>query len=148
VARLRGLEIRSLREGEIKMLPKLWDDSDLPYKPAGRDSLRRLRAQRIRNKNLFIGVFEGKRMVAAAIASDDGRKGWINRLAVLPEVRGRGIAVALISECERVLRKKGIRLFCIHIEEYNSESMQLFEKVGYKKEKDIFYYTKRELDSY
>lgn len=148
MARLKGLTMRPLKESEIALLPKLWDDSGLPYKSAGRDSLKKLRAQRKADMDLFIGVFQGKKMVAAAIASDDGRKGWINRLAVLPDMRGKGIAVALISECEKILRRKGIRLFCVHIEGYNSESMRLFEKAGYKKEEDIFYYTKRELDSY
>lgn len=144
----KGLEMRPLKEDEISLLPKLWKASGLPYKPSGRDSPRRLMAQRNADKDLFIGVFHGNDLVAAAIASDDGRKGWINRLAVLPEMRGKGIAVALIAECEKILRRRGIRLFCVHIEAYNSESMKLFEKVGYKKEEDIFYYTKRELDSY
>ena len=148
LTRIGDLEFRLIRDRELKLLPRLWTDSGLSFRPTGRDSPSRLRIQRKTDKDLFIGVFDGERMVAAAIASDDGRKGWINRLAVLPDVRGRGIAMALVAQCEKALRKRGRRIFCVHIEGYNSESMQLFEKVGYKKQEDIFYYTKRELDSY
>ena len=87
-------------------------------------------------------------MVGAAIASDDCRKGWINRLAVHPKARGKGIGGSLIRYCEGILRKRGRLLFCVHIEDYNKESMEVFGHHGYKKEEGIFYFTKRESDDY
>ncbi len=96
----------------------------------------------------FLGAFVDGNLVGVTVISDDGRKGWINRLAVVPEARGMGVAMRLIEDSEDILRGRGRRLFCVQVESYNKESMKLFEKAGYKKEEDIFYFTKRELKSY
>jgi ribosomal protein S18 acetylase RimI-like enzyme len=140
--------LRPLRSGEIALLWELWKAAGLPFKPNGRDSLANLRRQRMRDPPLFVGAFIGPKLVGAAIASDDGRKGWINRLAVASDARGKGIATMLIRYCERIFRRRGRLLFCVHIEGYNQESMRLFEGQGYHKEEDIFYYTKRESNEY
>jgi ribosomal protein S18 acetylase RimI-like enzyme len=136
--------LRPLKAKELASLITLWKEAGLPSRPRGRDSLSNLRRQRLRDPELFVGAFIGSRLVGAAIASDDGRKGWINRLAVAPGARRRGIATLLTRHCEDILRSRGRPLFCALIEAYNHESMKLFEHLGYCKEEDIFYYTKRE----
>ncbi len=144
----KQLRLRQIRSSELPRLRRLWKDAGLPSRPKGRDSPANLRKQRLMDPQLFVGAFLDGRMVGAAVASDDGRKGWINRLAVSPDARGKGVGGLLIRYCEDILRKRGRLLFCVHIESYNQESMQVFEHYGYKKEKDIFYYTKRESDEY
>jgi len=140
--------IRPLKESELPELRRLWTASNLPFRATGRDSLINLKRQRRDDPALFAGAFEGKKMMGAVIASDDGRRAWINRLAVLPEARRRGIATALIRHCEKELRRRGRRLFCVHVEHDNPESMRLFGKEGYRKEDLIFYYAKRERKDY
>jgi ribosomal protein S18 acetylase RimI-like enzyme len=140
--------IRPLRESELDSMIRVWTSSGLPCRPRGRDSTRALKAQRKAGPDLFIGAFQHGTLVGVALISDDGRKGWINRLAVVPEARGKGIARRLILESEKILRTRGRRLFCVQIEGYNKASMELFERAGYKKEDDIFYFTKREVKSY
>ena len=142
------IRMRPLKETELEDLRELWIESGLSFKPKGRDSKSNLRTQRNRDPSLFVGAFDGKRMLGAVIASDDGRKAWINRLAVVPDARGRGIATALIEHCEGILRRRGRHIFCVHIEHDKSESMRLFETCGYKREKEIFYYTKRDTKNY
>lgn len=78
-----------------------------------------------------------------AIATDDGRKGWINRLSVVPEAQGKGVARAMVAECERIFHELGRVVFCVMIEGENDPSERLFEGLGYKHEKDIRYYAKR-----
>ena len=145
---MAALKIRALKELELVALRRLWTESGLPCRPKGRDSLANLKRQRKRDPQLFLGAFEGKKMVGAAIASDDGRRAWINRLAVIPDARGRGIATALIRHCEGVMRGRGRRLFCVHIDHDNPESMSLFTKVGYERQNRIFYFAKRERKDY
>lgn len=136
-------KLRALRPAEIELLGKLWTAAGLPFRPKGRDSLKNLRRQRLRDPQLFVGAFQGSTLIGAVIASDDGRKGWINRLAILPSARGRGIATMLVRHCEDILKKRGRLLLCVHIEAYNTESLKLFKHLGYNKEEDIFYCTKR-----
>lgn len=147
-SRASHLKIRPLKSNELVSLRRLWAESGLPFKPKGRDSMENLRRQRLRDPRLFVGAFDGNKMVGAVLASDDGRKGWINRLAVVPDARGKGAATQLIRHCEGIFRKRGRRLFCVHIEAYNTESIALFEREGYAKEEEIFYFTKREREDY
>jgi ribosomal protein S18 acetylase RimI-like enzyme len=140
--------IRPLKKTELESMKRVWKAAGLPFKPRGRDSTQRLLKQLKMNPELFIGAYSDGALVGVSLCSDDGRKGWINRLAVLPEFAGRGIATALIRESEKALRRRGTHIFCIHIEGDNRDSMRLFEKSGYHRESGIFYFTKRERDSY
>ncbi len=140
--------VRRLSPSEIESMVDLWRESGLSYKPKGRDGLKSLHRQRRISPDLFLGAFVGEGMVGTVIASDDGRRGWINRLAVRPSARRAGVASALIVAAERALRRRRRHLFCVHVESDNGRSMELFEAMGYSREKEIFYYTKRERKSY
>ncbi len=95
------------------------------------------------NPDLVLGAYEGDELIGVIVGSDDGRKGWINRLAVLPKYRRQGVASALIVSCEKALRKRGRRIICTLVED-NPESLKLFKKAGYTKHDEIFYLSKRE----
>lgn len=142
------LRIRNLKSSELNAMRRIWTAAGLSFKPSGRDSPERLSKQLKASPSLFLGAFLDGRLVGVALCSDDGRKGWINRLAVLPQFAGRGIATALIGQSEKALRKRGVHIFCVHIEGDNEESMRLFERAGYQREMDIYYYTKREKKGY
>jgi ribosomal protein S18 acetylase RimI-like enzyme len=97
--------------------------------------------------DMFLGCFVGSELAGLVIGSYDQRKGWINRLAVLPEHRGKGIAKALVEKTEEILKKKGFKIIAILIESDSPESIELFTKAGYVKPyNNIKYLTKRESD--
>ena len=135
-----------MNENELDAMTKVWLEAGLPYRPTGRDSLASLKLQLRAFPDLFIGAFEGDRLVGVAIASDDGRKGWINRLAVIPAAQKKGVGRAIVNECEKALRKRGRGIFSILIEGDNPDSEGLFLGMGYKREDDIIYYAKRDSD--
>jgi ribosomal protein S18 acetylase RimI-like enzyme len=138
------MEIRHLTITDYEDIINLWSRAKLPFKPNGRDSKEAIRAQMKANPDFFLGAFEDNRLIGIVIISCDMRKGWINRLAVDPEYRRRGVAEALIVESEKILRKHGIRIFCALIEDYNVASKKLFKKLGYMEHRDIIYFSKRE----
>ncbi|MBT5420434.1 MAG: GNAT family N-acetyltransferase, partial [Candidatus Cloacimonetes bacterium] len=82
-------------------------------------------------------------LVGAVIASHNGRKGWINRLAVLPEFREKGIAAALLKRSENYFLSNNINIFACLIEDWNDVSMEYFSNNNYIPHKDIIYYTKK-----
>ena len=76
-----GVAIRPISYDEVEHLLRLWSEAELPIKPEGRDTIENLRTQFLGSPDLFIGAFAEGIMIAAVMGSDDGRKGWINRLA-------------------------------------------------------------------
>lgn len=140
------MQIRTLTLSDYDEIVKLWAEAKLPFKPKGRDSRQAIAEQMNANLEFFIGAFEDSRLVGTVVLSSDMRKGWINRLAVYPGRRGRGVAKALIAEAERILRKHGVRIFCALIEDYNTVSRKLFKECGYVEHSDIKYFSKRDSD--
>jgi GNAT superfamily N-acetyltransferase len=140
------MEIRRLTTSNYKELIELWSKASLPFKPQGRDRKETIAKQIGANPDFFIGAFEDGCLAGAAILSSDLRKGWINRLAVDPSYRRRGVAEALIKESERILRRRDVRIFCALIEDSNVVSRTLFKKCGYVEHHDILYFSKRDDD--
>ncbi|OGS45505.1 MAG: hypothetical protein A3K66_05130 [Euryarchaeota archaeon RBG_16_67_27] len=79
----------------------------------------------------YLGAFDDRRLVGCVLGTHDTRKGWINRLAVEPDYRRRGIATRLIRACERALRRAGIRVFAALIDPANRPSEAFFASLGY-----------------
>ncbi len=138
------LRIRELTIGDYKDMVRLWERSSLPFKPRGRDSDQEIRRQMKDRSDLLLGAFKRETLVGTVVGSFDGRKGWINRLAVDPRHRGEGIGKLLISRSEKALKKRGARIICALVDMPNPESVNLFEKLGYTAHRDVLYLSKRE----
>jgi ribosomal protein S18 acetylase RimI-like enzyme len=141
------MEIRKLTITDYDEITSLWSRANLPFKPRGRDSKQVIAAQISASPDFFLGAFEHRRLVGTAVLSSDMRKGWINRLAVDPGYRRRGVAKVLIEESEKTLRDHGLKIFCSLIEGSSKASKALFRKCGYKEHTDIFYFSKRDSDA-
>jgi len=137
---------RKLTIDDYNEIVKLWNRASLPYKPEGRDSRSSIVSEMKANPDFFIGAYEGNKLVGMVIASWDLRKGWINRLAVDPMCRRKGVAKTLIAEAEKTLKRKGARVICALIEDTNGSSIALFKNCGYVEHHDIIYFSKRESD--
>lgn len=140
----QDIQVRRLTMNDYDEMVHLWRNSGLPFRHRGRDSREAIAVQMKADPDFFIGAFEGSHFVGAVIASCDGRKGWINRLAVGPEHRRRGIAKALIAEAEKALEERGIRVFSVLIKDSNESSKSLFRNAGYEELEDIRYFSRRE----
>ena len=93
----------------------------------------------------YLGMFVDDRLVAFVLATFDGRKGWINRLAVDPDFRGRGYAQRMVAEAERVLRQDhGAQIIAALVEPGNEPSRRLFDKCGYVCWEGLYYFSKRD----
>jgi ribosomal protein S18 acetylase RimI-like enzyme len=138
------MEIRRPTAVDYIEIGKFWSIAQLPHNPRGRDSEQAIALKLKANPDFFLGAFEQRYLVGTVVMSCDLRKGWINRLAVHPTFRTRGIARALIDESERILRKRGVRLFCVLIEGSNLASKNLFRKCGYEEHHAILYFSKRD----
>ncbi|MVT13698.1 MAG: GNAT family N-acetyltransferase [Euryarchaeota archaeon] len=142
------MEFKFLSYEDYDDVVALWVRAGLKFKPKGRDSKDFILKQMEKNPQMFLGAYDNGKLVGVVLLTDDGRKGWINRLAVDPDYRRKGIAKSLIDKSEEIFRERGIHLFAALIEDWNIPSQELFHSKGYNKHNDIFYFTKRDSDEY
>ena len=127
-----AIRIRNLRASDYRAVLDVFSRSGIGPKPKGRDSRAAFQDQLRAPSNIYLGAFEGTRLVGTVLGTHDTRKGWVNRLAVLPEFQRRGIGSRLVRACERGLRKRGMRMFAALIDTDNAGSEALFRKLGYE----------------
>jgi len=137
------IAIREFSTEDYDALITLWHDAQLPYRPKGRDSRDRIEYELKQGNTVFLVAEIDGRLVGSILGTNDGRKGWINRLAVSPDFRRQDIARRLVAEVESKLSELGIEVVACLIEEQNAASMQVFERLGYKKGENIVYFSKR-----
>jgi GNAT superfamily N-acetyltransferase len=132
-----------LEEADYPAVMALWQRAGLHIRPAGRDSAAAFAGQMARGRQRVIGLRAGSDLVAVAVLTYDGRKGWINRLAVDPAYRRRGLAARLIAEAERwFVEDQGLQVWAALIEAWNASSRALFARLGYG-QGDVVYVSKR-----
>ena len=136
-------DIRRLTIADYDDILRLWSLAGLPHRPLGRDSRESMTREFALPQCRYFGLFEKETMIGVIIANYDGRRGWLNRLAIHPEYRGRGLAGELIREAERFLEHQGAVVTAGLIEEMNTPSMACFEKAGYVCESKFKYFAKR-----
>ena len=134
--------IRQFSQKDYDKIIELWRNAKLPFRPEGRDSSAKINEQ-IKNVTTIILVaeFNGK-IVGTVLGTHDGRKGWINRLAVDTEFRRKDVAKRLVAELESRFEKIGLEVIACLIEGKNTASMEVFKKLGYE-ELDVKYFSKR-----
>jgi len=139
------MTIREFRPADYDRVMELWAEGGLPLKPEGRDSRENIvRQTGLANVRFLVAEEgEGGRVVGTVLATHDGRKGWINRVAVDATLRKRGLGARLVGEAERWLESQGLDILACLIEDDNAVSMAVFEKLGYKKHPEIIYFAKR-----
>jgi GNAT superfamily N-acetyltransferase len=136
--------IVKLDSSAVEDIHALWERAALPTRPQGRDEPQRLRRVIAAGIEIFFGIYDGGELIGVILATHDGRKGWLNRLAIDPRYRRRGLAVDLICHAEEYLGGEGIQIIGALIEDWNNESLNLFKKCGYLLHEDIHYLSKRE----
>ncbi len=129
---------------EYERLIALWERCGLAYEQDGRDSREQIEKQIFDDHVVILTMKtdEGQ-LVGSIIGSYDGRKGWINRLAVDPEFRGRRLAARLLERAEAMLAEMGARVIGALIEDLNFPSMAAFRHAGYYGWEQIVYFRKK-----
>lgn len=139
-----GMAIRAFRIEDYDQVIKLWQESELEHRPIGRDTRERIAAEIEKETAIFLVAEIDDEIVGTIFCTHDGRKGWLNRLSVLPSMQRKGIASVLIKEGEKRLRELGIGVLCALIWRSNSTSKELFEREGYDFLEDALYYVKKD----
>ena len=125
-----NLAIRPFQPSDEAEVIRLWNDCGLvvPWNDPRKDIRRKLAVQ----AELFlVGCLEG-RIVASAMAGYEGHRGWVNYLAVHPEVRRGGIDRRMMDEIEKRFRALGCPKINLQVRHTNREAVAFYERIGFK----------------
>jgi GNAT superfamily N-acetyltransferase len=137
------ITLHELGTDEYDELLALWERAGLPVRPEGRDAPDRFARQMADPRQRVVGLRANAKLIAAVVLTHDGRKGWINRLAVDPAYRRGGLATHLIAEAERwFVEDQGLEIWAALIEGANQDSQALFAALDYHRH-DVVYVSKR-----
>jgi len=137
------VRIRPLAIEDYDQLLLIWDEAGLPYKPTGRDRREAIAREIAGPSSVFLAAECEGVLAGVVLGTHDGRKGWINRVAVRPAFRRRGIARALVAAVEERLHAQGIEIVTCLVEDNNRTSLAFFERLGYRHHPEILYLSKR-----
>ena len=89
------------------------------------------------NPDLCFCALAGETLVATVMGSFDGRRGYVQHLAVAPEYRGRGIGTALMQTLMEQMEEMDIRKVHLLVKKENLKVRNFYEKLGWSGRDDI-----------
>jgi ribosomal protein S18 acetylase RimI-like enzyme len=134
------LQIRPFRPDDESAVVTLWQTCNLvrPWNAPSKDIARKMRHQ----PELFlVGVIDG-RIVATVMAGYEGHRGWINYLAIAPDLRGGGHGRAMMDAAEAGLRRLGCPKINLQVRRSNRDVIAFYAALGYA-EDDVISLGKR-----
>ena len=122
---------------------QLWQQAGLPCRPKGRDSAHAIERELARFPGLLNVAEAAGKVVGVAIGTHDGRRGWINRLAVDPDYRRSQVASRLVRTLEERFQELGLQIFSAMVFVDNEAGQQLFARMGYQRATDVHLFNRR-----
>ncbi len=123
------MRVRPFAVGDTEAVIALWRDCDLtrPWNDPARDIDRKLAVA----DDLLLVRTVDDRVVGTVMAGYEGHRGWINYLAVDPNVRGAGHGRALMEAAELRLRDLGCPKVNLQVRATNPDAIAFYERIGF-----------------
>ena len=90
------MQIREFNIADYDGVVRLWKESGLIIRPG--DDIEGVKLKLQRDPDLFLVFEERNEIIGVVMGAWDGRRGWINHLAVKPNRQRAGIGTALVRE--------------------------------------------------
>jgi len=130
------MNFRNFTLNDFDSIIDLWSRVGLKLSPS--DTMEGLKNKLRRDPDLFFVLEDSSRIIGVVMGSYDGRRGWINHLAVDPEYQGKVIGQKMMSELEFRFKKIGCEKINLLIEMENQNVQKFYKKQGYKQDELIF----------
>lgn len=123
--------IRPYRVTDEAAVIALWRECGmLRWSDPRKDIARKLKV----NPEWFLVGEAAGRVVATCMIGYEGHRGWINFLAVAPDLQGGGHGRAMMEEAERILRGVGCAKINLQVRASNTKVIAFYEKLGFATE--------------
>jgi ribosomal protein S18 acetylase RimI-like enzyme len=129
-------QLREFVPADYDAVIALWQSSDgivlrdVDGRDPITDSLRR-------NAGLSFVVEDGDRIVGAVLCGTDGRRGYLQHLAVAPDYRRKGIGRRLALACVTALASRGIEKCHLMVVGSNDEARAFWSRLAWVERDDI-----------
>ncbi len=123
------MQIRPYTPADETAVIAIWQRCELtrPWNDPRKDIERKLTVQ----PELFVVGERQGQIVATAMAGFDGHRGWINYLAVSPEVQKQGLGRQLMTHVEQALMAMGCPKLNLQVRAGNAQALAFYQAIGY-----------------
>jgi ribosomal protein S18 acetylase RimI-like enzyme len=130
VADRADVEVRPFSEADRTAVVALWARAHLtrPWNDPNRDIDRKLA---IDPDGLLVGIVDD-RVVATAMAGYDGHRGWVNYLAVDPDLRGNGLGALMMAAAIRLLEDRGCPKVNVQVRTDHAGAVDFYRAIGFE----------------
>ena len=122
--------LREMDISDYQQVMNLWSETEgMQLREA--DSEENIGKYLERNPNLSFVALQGEQIVGAILVGTDGRRGYIQHLAVSKACRGQGIGAKLISNAVDALSSIGIAKTHLFVINDNLNAQAFYENIGW-----------------
>jgi N-acetylglutamate synthase len=124
------VKIREMDVADYDDVIKLWGQTEgMSLRDA--DSKESINNYLIRNPNLSFVAVSANEIVGAVLVGTDGRRGYLQHLAVSSNFRGKNLGRDLVSQAISALADVGIPKTHLFVYNENVNAQQFYEKLGW-----------------
>ena len=130
------IEIASFKPLDYDAVTALWRESEgLTLRDA--DSREAITRYLARNPGLSFVARDDGQLVGAVLAGTDGRRGYLQHLAVAPSHRGQGLGRTLAERAVEALKGLGIAKCHLMVRQDNAQTRAFWARLGWSDRNDI-----------
>ncbi len=126
------MNIRPFHSADTEAVVNLWVACGL-VKPWNDPYLDIELKQRVAPELFLVGEVN-EQLVATAMGGYEGHRGWVNYLAVAPDLQGGGYGRQMMRALERRLIARGCPKLNLQIRTNNIDVIAFYEAIGYKQD--------------
>ena len=126
------MQIRPFSSGDKEAVIQLWGDCGLvvPHNNPCRDIECKLQ---VNPEWFLVGELEGQ-VVSTCMVGYEGHRGWINYLAIRPDLQGRGLGKQMMQHAEDLMKQAGCAKINLQIRSTNKKVVQFYKSLGYRQD--------------
>ena len=123
------VQIRIYRPPDLSSVISLWEKCGLvvPQNDPQTDIEKKLQFQ----PDLFLVAEKNGRIAGTVMAGYEGHRGWINYLAVDPDIQRQGVGRKLMEHAEKRLKALGCLKINLQVRTGNEAVIAFYEQLGY-----------------
>jgi ribosomal protein S18 acetylase RimI-like enzyme len=126
------MKIRSFQLSDQKRVVELWIKCGLVV--SHNNPIRDVERKLIVNPEWFlVGEINGE-VIATCMAGYEGHRGWINYLAVRPDLQGHGFGKMIVEYAEAMLKAAGCPKINLQVRSTNQNVISFYERIGYRQD--------------